>query len=83
MGQALPRLYFQYGFLLVFLSWAVSQKGSLAGASPCNREMFFPCIFLLMLLSWLWARRNLLKEICKNIADMSWPNSWCFFQLAP
>lgn len=27
VGQALSRLYFQYGFLLVFLSWAVSQKG--------------------------------------------------------
>lgn len=26
VGQALPRLYFQYGFLRVFLSWAISQK---------------------------------------------------------
>lgn len=83
VGQALPRLYSQHGFLLVFLLWAVSQKGgSLAGASQHNREIFFPFIFLVMLLPWLWACRNQPKESCKNIADMSWPNSWCFFQLA-
>lgn len=35
VGQALPRLYFQYGFLLVFLSWAVSPKG-VHWQEPCN-----------------------------------------------
>lgn len=57
----------------------ISEGGSLAGASQRNREMFFPFIFLVMLLPWLWACRNQLKESCKNIADMSWPKCWVFF----
>lgn len=58
---------------------SISEGSSLAGASQCNREMFFPFIFLVMLLAWLWACRNQPKESCRNIADMSCPKSWRFF----
>lgn len=84
----LPRLYFQYGFLLVFLEVTLFhgeclRRGSLAGASQHNREMLFPCIFPQLLLLWVWGCRAQPQESCESIADVSWPNFGRFFQPAP